>query len=75
MSYVPLEEVLDKVNGSLYKLVVLAAKRAAQISEGAQVLTENIKKEDKPTIKALQELREGKIAYEILEKKKGSKKG
>jgi DNA-directed RNA polymerase omega subunit len=40
MPYVPLEKLLDKSEGSVYKLVNLAAKRALEIAEGQPKLVE-----------------------------------
>ena len=63
MKYIPLEEVVDKANGSLYKLVIMAARRALELSEGAEVLTESAKRVERPTVKALIEIRENRIGY------------
>ncbi len=57
--YIPLEKLLGSVNGSLYALAVLGAKRALQLADGEKVLIEN------PTGKllntALQEIAAAKI--------------
>lgn len=60
MSYIPLEKMIDKADYSLYKLVVLASKRAIEIAEGASfsMATDS---QIKPTTMALQEIAEGKI--------------
>jgi len=63
VKYIPLEEVVDKANGSLYKLVIMAAKRALELSEGAEVLVESAKRVERPTIKALIEIKENRIGY------------
>ncbi|MFH1644991.1 MAG: DNA-directed RNA polymerase subunit omega [Candidatus Omnitrophota bacterium] len=63
---VGMEELLAKT-GSIYKLVVLASKRAQELSEGSAKLTED--KSDKPILIALHEIAEGKIYY----KAEGSK--
>ena len=34
MDYVPLEKLIDKTNNSLYKLVILASRRALEVAEG-----------------------------------------
>ena len=64
---VDIQKVLDKV-GSLYKLVVLTAMRAVELSDGAANLTG-----DKPGGKtintALKEIAEGQIEYKVKEKK------
>lgn len=57
---VPLEKLLDKCNNSIYKLVILASKRAIEISEGQPKLV----KADaaaKPSTIALLEIAEGKV--------------
>jgi len=59
---VALEELLDKSDYSTYKLVILTAKRALQIVEGAPKLT-NTPETAKPIAIALQEICEGKIKY------------
>ena len=61
--YIPLEDVVDKANGSLFKLVVMASKRALELSEGAEVLSESAKKIERPTVKALVEIKEDRIGY------------
>ena len=70
MAYVPLEDVL-KQGDSLYKLVLLAAKRALEVSQGAPPLVETSSKQ--PGTVALEEIREGKISYRILAEAKDAK--
>lgn len=60
---IPWEELLDK-SDSKYKLVILAARRALELSEGAPKLTEADPK-SKPPLVALQEIAEGKVAYRV----------
>ncbi|MBI4355509.1 MAG: DNA-directed RNA polymerase subunit omega [Candidatus Omnitrophica bacterium] len=67
---IPLEELLQQ-GGSLYKLVLLASKRALELSEGAPRLVDL--KHPKVSTVALQEIREGKVAYVIPQPK--DKKG
>ncbi len=57
MSYVPLEDCLDKAKGSVYKLTLMVAKRAQELAEGAKPLVDT--PEDKPIKTALREVREG----------------
>jgi DNA-directed RNA polymerase omega subunit len=60
MGYVALERLLDKSCGSIYKLVILASKRALEIAEGQPKLVEaNIS--TKPSTVALYEISEGKV--------------
>lgn len=54
------EELLKKTNSSIYKLVILATKRALEIAEGAPKLI-NIESDVKPTTVALMEIIEGKV--------------
>lgn len=58
--YVPVEPLLEKV-GSIYKLVILAARRALELNEGAPRLVETDPKH-KPSTVALEEIAEGKVA-------------
>ena len=67
MADMPKEELLDKV-GSIYKLVILAARRAIELSDGAQKLVQT--KLTKPTMVALEEIRQGKVSYKVKEKEK-----
>lgn len=65
-----MENLLDKTAGSTYKLVILAAKRALELSDGAPRLVEAGVKE-KPPLIALREIIAGKIAMKIKKKPKG----
>lgn len=65
MSYIPVERIIDKAEGSLYKLVILASKRALELSEGMPSLVET-NPDIKSTTTALREIAEGKV---ILKKK------
>ncbi len=60
MVYVPLETLLDKSEGSIYKLVILASKRALEIAEGQPKLVE-VNSTVKPSTVALYEIAEGKV--------------
>jgi DNA-directed RNA polymerase omega subunit len=60
MGYVAREGLLDKSCGSIYKLVILASKRALEISEGQpKLVASNLS--IKPSTVALQEIAAGKI--------------
>jgi DNA-directed RNA polymerase omega subunit len=61
MEYVELEKLLDKSGGSLYKLVVLASKRALDLAEGKPRLAAQVNPNTKPSIIALQEIAEGLV--------------
>jgi DNA-directed RNA polymerase subunit omega len=60
-----MENLLDKTS-SVYKLVILASKRALELNEGSPKLVETNSK--KVTTIALNEIRDGKIS--MKEKKK-----
>jgi DNA-directed RNA polymerase omega subunit len=60
MGYVPLEKLLDKSNGSIYKLVILASRRALEIAEGQPKLV-GANSTTKPSTVALYEIAEGKV--------------
>ena len=76
MGQVPIEELLKRC-GSVYKLVILAARRAKEISEGAPALVETPPR--KVTSIALEEILQGKVLYKPGEgdgagKRRGTKK-
>ncbi len=58
MEYVPIEELLEQSKGSLYKLVIMLARRARQIAGGEKALIEH-SNPDKPLRTALEEIRRG----------------
>ncbi|MBI4436735.1 MAG: DNA-directed RNA polymerase subunit omega [Candidatus Omnitrophica bacterium] len=60
MINIPIEE-LSKQTGSIYKLVVLAARRAAELNEGAAPLVQVSSK--KVATIALEEIRQGLVTY------------
>jgi len=65
--YVPLEKLLDKSGGSIYKLVILAARRGLEIAEGQPKLVE-IDPSVKPSTVALFEIAAGKVQYKKSDK-------
>jgi DNA-directed RNA polymerase omega subunit len=60
MGYRGRERLLDKSMGSVYKLVILASKRALEIAEGQPKLVED-DASVKPSTVALHEIAAGKI--------------
>jgi len=60
MPYVPIESLLDKSSNSIYKLVILASKRALEIAEGQPKLV-NAHATVKPSTVALYEIAGGKV--------------
>ncbi|UCB56706.1 MAG: DNA-directed RNA polymerase subunit omega [Candidatus Omnitrophota bacterium] len=65
MSYVPVQDLLSKTN-SIYKLVALASRRAAQLNAGAPKLVES--DSEKISSVALKEIAEGKVKLETAKK-------
>ena len=64
MAQVPIEGLLKRC-GSIYRLVILAAKRAKEVSEGSPPLVETHQK--KVTSVALEEILQGKVLYKASE--------
>lgn len=62
------DELVEKTN-SIFKLVILAARRAYELSQGSEKLVE-AELNTKPTIVALQEIIENKITYKARLKDK-----
>ena len=62
MPYIELEKLMDKSHDSIYKLVILASKRALEIAEGQPKLV-NANSSTKPSTIALQEIQEAKVQY------------
>ena len=59
MINIQMEELVDKTKGSVFKLCNIAAKRALELSDGAQKLIDvNFQK---VTTIALEEIRQGKV--------------
>ena len=63
-------DIADLYNktGSAYKLVILASRRAIELSEGAAKLVDS-PKDEKMTNVAIKEIAEGKISYKVKEDK------
>ena len=73
MAHVPIEELLKRC-GSVYRLVILAAKRAKEVAEGSPPLVDTHQR--KVTSIALDEILQGKVLYKSDEADaQGSKKG
>ena len=62
-----IQSLVDKT-GSVYKLVILAARRAIELSEGAPRLVE-APFDAKVINIAVQEIMEGKVSYKVKEGK------
>jgi DNA-directed RNA polymerase omega subunit len=63
----PIDKLLDKTH-SIYKLVVLAARRAIELADGAQKLVDT-PPDTKPSGIAIEEILTGKVEYKIKEGK------
>ena len=73
MAQVPIEDLLKRC-GSIYRLVILAAKRAKEVAEGAPALIDT--RQRKVTSVALEEVLHGAVLYKPEEPEEGSgKKG
>ena len=64
MAQVAIEELLKQC-GSVYRLVILAAKRAKEVADGALPLVETSQR--KVTSVALEEILQGKVLYKTQE--------
>ena len=68
MGYQGREKLLDKSMGSIYKLVILASKRALEIAEGQPKLVAD-DASIKPSTVALHEIAAGKIEAKKIKAK------
>ncbi|MFA4984545.1 MAG: DNA-directed RNA polymerase subunit omega [Candidatus Omnitrophota bacterium] len=57
-----IQDILDKSDNSVYKLVIMASKRALEIAEGQPRLV-NLDANIKPSTVALAEIAENKVRY------------
>lgn len=64
MAQVPIEDLLKRC-GSIYKLVILAAKRAKEVADGSPALVDTPHR--KVTSIALDEILQGKVLYKAEE--------
>lgn len=67
MAYVAVQDLLAKTD-SIYKLVVLASKRALELNAGAPKLVETDNKEKVSSI-ALEEIAQGKVRLQTAKEK------
>ncbi len=73
MSYIPLENLIDKSNGSMYKLVMMISRRALELAEGAPKLIE-APQDIKVTTLAMIEISESKVSLKNLKAGKSPKR-
>lgn len=71
MTQVAIEGLLKQC-GSVYKLVILAAKRAKEIADGAPPLVET--EQRKVTSIALEEILQGRVLYQVKDTAGGAGK-
>ena len=64
MARITVEDCMSKVD-NIFDMILLAAKRAKRIANGADALVE--RENDKPTVVALREIADGKMSESILE--------
>lgn len=73
MSNHTIEDLLPNANGSIYKLVRMASKRAMELADGKPALVEK-PSSDKETSIALEEIAKGKVVCKEITEKAGKKK-
>ncbi len=74
MAYQPLEKLLPRAGGSIYKLVLMSVKRAKELADGAPRLVDNPASIKTATI-ALDEILEGKVELkEVAEEREANAK-
>ena len=64
MARITVEDCMSKVD-NIFDMILLAARRAKRIANGADALVE--RENDKPTVIALREIADGKMSESILE--------
>ena len=69
---IAVESLLDKADGSVYKLVMIAAKRAIELNAGAGRLIEADLSTKLSTL-SLEEIRQGKVRLKLHPKERGKK--
>lgn len=67
MAYTPIEALLKNSKNSMYKLVILASRRALELGAGSEKLI-SANPNAKLTSIALDEIRENKISYKVKKK-------
>ena len=65
--YIPLEELINKTSNSIYKLTIVAGRRAIELAEGAPALiSDKMFIGLRPISLALKEIAEGKVTCKII---------
>ncbi len=73
MGYQPLEDLLPRAGGSIYKLILVAARRATELADGLPRLIDFPSSEKVTTI-AFEEIKEGKVQIKKEDIKSGESK-
>lgn len=73
MAYQPLEKLLPRAGNSIYKLVLLASRRATEIADGQPKLID-FSSSPKATTIALDEIAAGKVELKVGQVKKKKEK-
>ena len=63
-----MEKLLKNTQNSLYKLVILASRRALELGAGSERLVDEMPLNAKLTSIALREIKENKISFKIKKK-------
>jgi DNA-directed RNA polymerase omega subunit len=72
MPYQPLEKLLPKTKGSIFKLVILSSQRALELAEGMPAFVNN-PNSDKPTVLSLDEIAQEKVGMQLSQGKPKAK--
>jgi len=62
LSYIPIERLINEKQGSIYKLVIAASRRAVELGNGSEKLV-SADAATKLTSIALEEIKTNKISY------------
>ena len=63
-----MEKLLENTQNSMYKLVILASRRALELGAGSEKLVDEVAPNAKLTSIALKEIKENKISFRIKKK-------
>jgi DNA-directed RNA polymerase subunit omega len=64
MARITVEDCLEMVDNR-FELVLMASRRARQLTKGAQAMVDD--EDDKPTVTALREIAAGEVSAELLD--------
>jgi len=69
MAYVSTQSLLKNAHNSMYKLIILASRRAQELGSGSEKLVD-VPVNTKPTTVAFKEIMENKISFKDKKKEK-----